>query len=151
MSKSKKRKTQQAQHDRPSFPPFPMAISVPPDLARAMGLLDNAPPTFPELVRRAEHDGKSSFVRGIALDGRHTMPDGIAGDGVLVCVPSPEGVAAFQALGGSASLRPISITAVEGRPRSGIAISLLDVEDARRLVNAIQEAIAHVEAREGVR
>jgi hypothetical protein len=109
-------------------------------LAEALGLAGpSARPSFAETVRRCETSGSSARLWAIANTDPHA-PD----DGVVVSTPAAHIRAQLRRRG--AQERSLLVVAFDAT--RGAEAAVLGVEDAKRLVNALGQAIAAVEAME---
>lgn len=128
--------------------------SLPSGFDAVMGLIRPAllaqsrvAPSFAEVLAKTAAQPEVAFVRGVEC-GRQCCGGGHPRDGVLVAVPAPEVVALYRGNGADPAFRPVSVVVHDGHKNGARLIALLDVEDAKRFVNLIGEAIAVAEAQE---
>lgn len=133
--KKKKKKTRAAE------------VAIPagaPGMVEALAAFGVEPLPFAEVLRQVRREAEAAQVWGVGCSV--ACCDSGRRDGVLVVVPRPEQVGRYRAAGGDPALRPISVIVHDGHRLARPLSALLDAEDAKRLVNALGEAIALAEA-----
>ena len=142
---SKKRKT-----NRPGYPGdlpigMPMAVRVPPEMALQMlGRMAPRPGMTLEAVLAATNE--SDLVhRSWATTCSKRCCNRDERDSVIVVAGTHKGGEALREIGAEPSFRALAVIAFDAHEGGQTVTAMLDVEDGKRLVNQLSEAIAEIE------
>lgn len=138
-----KRKKQQQPKPAVTFSQPVSPVSI---LAALAGAGVGAAPSWAETVEGVGVTGQAAFVRGIPSSvgcgcGREHDPDAL-----VIAVPNAATRESSRVATGKPALRLLSISAIDGGKGNRQVVAFFDVEDAKRIVNALGEAIAAAEA-----
>lgn len=104
-------------------------------------------PSVDELVDSLRVTARKNvaFVRGVTAS-KQCCSQHTAGDGVVVMSSTAAARNDLVGVGMDPSMRPIGVVVIDGHQHNARLTAMLDVEDAKQLVNILSEAIAAAEA-----